>query len=34
MKGAFWKKVANRRSRAERKGAYASRTRRFLKGGF
>ena len=32
MKGSFWKKVANRRSRTERKGAYATRTRVYLKG--
>jgi hypothetical protein len=32
MKGAYYKKIANRRSKAERKGAYATKTRRTLKG--
>lgn len=31
MKGSFWKKIANRRAKAERKGAYATRTRKALK---
>jgi hypothetical protein len=33
-KGSTYKKLAHRRSKAERKGYYATKTRRALKGGF
>lgn len=34
MKNSNFKKIANRRSKAERKGYYSTRTRKAIKGGF